>query len=512
MTQDNRIQKIVIVGGGTAGWMAASMLAKTLEGNSTGDKANRIDITLIESDEIPIIGVGEATIPPIQLFNDYLGLDEDEFLRQTRGSFKLGIQFNNWGRLGDKYMHAFGTTGRPLGGVDFHHYWLKAGMEGGTSDLWDYSFNDKVARANKFSRMAKIKDSPLEGLTYAFHFDATLYAKYLRSYSERLGVNRIEGKVITASLRGEDGFISHLTMENGTEITGDFFIDCTGFRSLLIEETLKTGYVDWSGFLPCNRAIAVPTASVGDIQPYTRSTALSAGWQWHIPLQHRTGNGHVFCSDYISEDEATAMLLDNLEGETLADPRVVHFNTGRRRKFWNKNCVVLGLASGFMEPLESTSIHLFQSGITRLIKMFPDKSCSRADADEYNRQAISEFESIRDFIIFHYHATERTDTPFWRDCGGMDVPDSLTERLELFRTNGRIFRKGDELFSENSWLQVMIGQGIRPAGYHPLADQVASPDVREYLENIDRIQNRALSELPLQKDFIARNCSASRQL
>jgi len=501
--QENRVEKIVIVGGGTAGWMAAAMLAKTA--------GRHIDITLIESDEIATIGVGEATIPPIQLFNNHLGLDENDFLRKTQGTFKLGIQFDNWGRQGDSYMHTFGRIGRDLGAIPFHHYWLRSLKEGQASSLWDYSFNHKAAYANKFSRIEKIDNSPLDGLTYAFHFDAILYAKYLRGYSEKLGVKRIEGKVVDTILRGEDGFISHLIMENGTEIRGDFFIDCSGFRGVLIEGALETGYEDWSNWLPCDRAIAVPCASTEPLEPYTRSTARTAGWQWRIPLQHRTGNGHVYCSDYISDDEAADMLLKNLDGEILADPKFLKFNTGRRKKFWNKNCVVLGLASGFMEPLESTSIHLFQAGITRLIKIFPDKKCSQADVDEYNRQAIYEFEGIRDFIILHYHLTQRTDTAFWRDCGAMDIPESLKQKMALFKSNGRIFWDTVELFAENSWLQVMVGQGLMPDSYHALAHQVESDKAMEYMNNIRQIQDQALTPIPSQADFIARHCAAARQ-
>ncbi|NOZ41803.1 MAG: tryptophan 7-halogenase [Alphaproteobacteria bacterium] len=498
MTQENRIRKIIIVGGGTAGWMAAAMLVKTA--------GRSIEITLVESDNIGTIGVGEATIPPIQLFNDHLGLDEDDFLRETKGTFKLGIEFNDWGRQGDRYMHAFGRIGRDLGAIPFHHYWLRSLQEGRKSSLWDYSFNHKAAYANRFDRVTEIKDTPLDGLTYAFHFDATLYARYLRKFSEKLGVNRIEGKVVDVALRSEDGFIDHLTLENGTEISGDFFLDCSGFRGLLIEDALKTGYEDWSHWLPCDRAIAVPCESTKPLQPYTRSTALTAGWQWRIPLQHRTGNGHVYCSQHISDDEAAAMLLGNLDGVPLADPKFLRFNAGRRKKFWNKNCIVLGLASGFMEPLESTSIHLFQAGITRLIKIFPDKKCSQADIDEYNRQAIYEFEGIRDFIILHYHLAGRTDTAFWRDCGHMDIPETLKQKIALFRSNGRIFWDTMELFAESSWLQVMVGQGVMPEGYHALAHQVDRDQVMEYLANIRQIQDKALSALPLQDDFIAGHC------
>ncbi|MBC7989273.1 MAG: tryptophan 7-halogenase, partial [Luteimonas sp.] len=385
---DQRISKVVIVGGGTAGWMAAAALSKVL--------GERIAIRLIESDEIGIVGVGEATIPQICLFNSTLGIDEDDFVRKTQASFKLGIEFVGWGKPQDRYLHAFGPVGgRDLGLIPFYQYWIKQRLAGKAADIGSYSLNTIASRQNRFMRPPNITNSPLSNIPYAFHFDAGLYARYLRGLSEARGVVRSEGKVLETRLRAEDGFIESVVLESGEVVDGELFVDCSGFRGLLIEQALQTGYHDWSHWLPCNRALAVPCASAGELTPYTRSTARSAGWQWRIPLQHRTGNGYVYCSDYISDDEAAATLLANLDGEALADPRPLRFVTGMRRKFWNRNCVAIGLASGFMEPLESTSIHFIQSAVARLVSFFPDASFDQADIDEYNRQLQFEFERSR---------------------------------------------------------------------------------------------------------------------
>ncbi|MCJ9428809.1 tryptophan halogenase family protein [Kordiimonas marina] len=500
---DNRIKDVVIVGGGTAGWMAASALSYAMPG--------LLNIRLIESDAIGTVGVGEATIPQIRLFNRLVELDEDEFLKATHGTFKLGIQFQNWNKLGDCYMHAFGSIGRGLGMLEFENYWLKARAEGVAGSLWDYSLNDTAALAGKMARFDTIPGTNMQGISYAFHFDATLYARFLRKRAEAKGVTRTEGKIVDVTLRGSDGFIESVTLENGTEIGGDLFIDCSGFRGLLIEDALKTGYDDWTHWLPCDRAIAVPSENVSAPRPYTQSIAHTAGWQWRIPLQHRTGNGHVFCSDYMSEDEATAILLSNLEGKPLADPRVLKFTTGKRRKFWNKNCIALGLSSGFMEPLESTSIHLIQSGLSRLLSLFPDKSFAQAEIDEYNRQADFEFERIRDFLILHYHANERTDSDFWTRCREMDIPETLQHKIDLFRSTGRIFREHEELFTELGWFQVMIGQGITPEAYHPMADMLTRDQLKGFMGDLKTIVDRTVAQLPSQEDFIRAHCAIARQ-
>jgi len=497
---DHRITKVVIVGGGTAGWMAAAALSKAL--------GPQLHVQLIESDEISTVGVGEATIPPIKIFNAVLQIDEDDFLRNTQGTFKLGIEFVDWLRRGHAYLHAFGGFGADAGMLRFYQFWLRAHQAGRDADLWAYSTNAVAARAGKMARLPTLGQSPVQGVTHAFHFDASLYARYLRAYAERAGVTRIEGRIVGTTLRDPDGFIESVTLEGGRAVEGELFIDCSGFRGLLIEEALHTGYVDWSEWLRCDRAVAVPCESTRPILPYTRSTALEAGWQWRIPLQHRTGNGYVYSSRYLGDDEAVARLLGNLDGAPIAAPRVLRFVTGRRRKLWNRNCVALGLASGFLEPLESTSIHLIQSGIGRLITLFPDRRFNPLEIDEYNRQAIFEFERIRDFIILHYKATERTDTALWRDCSRMDIPDTLQRKIDLFRASGRIFRDSEELFLEASWLQVLLGQGIAPEGHHPMAEGMPEAQLQQFCADIRSIIGTAVAAMPTHDDFIARHCKA----
>lgn len=495
------IKNVVIVGGGTAGWMTAAALSKIL-----GEK---VKIRLVESDDIGTVGVGEATIPMIRKFNAVLGIDENEFMRQTQGTFKLGIEFVNWGRIGDRYMHAFGKYGQDLRTVDFYQYWLKMYQLGKAKDLGSYSINKVAATRNKFMHATtEMGNSPLADITHAFHFDAGLYAKYLRKFSEANGVQRIEGKITETALRMADGHIDAVVLDNGMRVAGDLFIDCSGFRGLLIEGALHTGYEDWTHWLPCDRAVAVPCASAPELTPYTRSTAHSAGWQWRIPLQSRIGNGHVFSSKYMSEDEATSILLANLDGERLAEPRTLKFVTGKRKKFWNKNCVAVGLASGFLEPLESTSIHMIQSTIARLVAFFPDNGFSQADVDEFNRQSDFEIDRIRDFIILHYKATERDDSPFWNDCRTMAIPDTLQAKLDLYRSRGRIVRIDNELFSEVGWLQVLHGQGVRAQGYHPLVDLLDEKEILEYLGEIEEVIDKCADYMPKHVDYIAANCSA----
>jgi tryptophan 7-halogenase len=504
MMKSDLIENIVIVGGGTAGWMAAAALSKVLH--------SKYPIRVIESDEIGTVGVGEATIPMIQLFNKVLEIDENEFVRETQATFKLGIEFVNWGRLGDSYIHGFGKIGQDLWTVDFYQYWLKMYQAGNAPDIENYSINRMAARAGKFMRAAPdMPNSPLAEIAHAFHFDAGLFAKYLRKYSEARGVTRSEGKIKQTLLREADGFIEAVVLENGEKISGDLFIDCSGFRGLLIEEALHTGYEDWTHWLPCDRAYAVPCESAHSIIPYTRATARKSGWQWRIPL-HRIGNGHVYSSKFISDDEAAAILLANLDGKALSEPRQLKFITGKRKKTWNKNCVAMGLASGFLEPLESTSIHLIQSTISRLIKFFPDKQFNQVDIDEFNNQADFEMEKIRDFIILHYKLTERNDTPFWNHCRMMDVPPALQQKMDLYRTNGRICRDGAELFAEVAWLQVMHGQGIRPAAYHPLVDLLSNTEVAEYLASVQDVIKKCVVVMPMHAEFIAKNCAAKKIL
>lgn len=499
MTIGAEKRTIVIVGGGSAGWMTAAALSRFL--------AHGWHIHLVESQEIGTVGVGEATIPQIRLFNNALGIDEDEFIRATQGTFKLGIQFDGWLRPGERYIHAFGQVGRDLGLIPFHHYWLRARAGGANEGLDAYSLSASAAMANRFVRGNPTPNAPLGPMTYAYHFDAGLYAAHLRKQAETRGVMRTEGKIASARRDGESGDVTAVLLEDGSEVTGDLFVDCSGFRGLLIEEALQTGYDDWTHWLPCDRALAVPCASVSPLTPYTRSTARQAGWQWRIPLQHRIGNGHVYCSAHISDDEAAATLLANLDGEPLGDPRPLKFTTGMRRKFWNHNVVALGLASGFMEPLESTSIHLIQSGIERLLKFLPNGPIASADTDAFNRQSAFEYERIRDFIILHYHANQR-DEPFWKACREMAIPDTLAEKLEVFRANGRIFRVSEELFTELGWLQVMVGQGVVPAGYHPLADQLDHNDLAGFLGATRQVVDGSVAVMPDHADFIARQCDA----
>lgn len=499
--QDQRIREVVIVGGGTAGWMAAAALAKVL--------GRSYSIRLVESDDIGTVGVGEATIPMIKLFNAALELDEADFIRRTQGSFKLGIEFVNWGQVGDSYIHGFGKIGQDLGIVPFYHYWLKLRQQGRAGHLDDYSINTAAARADKFIPARSDRpNSPLADIAYAYHFDAGLYARYLREYAEARGVRRTEGKVASVQQHPDSGFIESITMESGERIPGQLFVDCSGFRGILIQQALKTGYIDWSHWLPCNRAIAVPCETRQAITPYTRSTARTAGWQWRIPLQHRVGNGHVFSSDFISEDEATSMLMANLEGKPLAEPRVLKFVTGKRRKFWNKNVVAVGLASGFMEPLESTSIHLIQSAIARLTAFFPHAGFDQTDIDEFNTHSHWEFDKIRDFLILHYHATERSDTPFWNYVRTMDIPAELRSKMELFRSNGRVFRDGHELFAEPSWVQVMHGQRMQPRGYHALVDAQDDEAVQKHVETVRDVIAACVQAMPTHEQFIDRHCAA----
>jgi len=506
MTGSNRnIKKIAIVGGGSAGWMTAAALSNALQGAA--------EITLVESEEIGVVGVGEATIPPIKIFNQSLGIDEAEFVKRTEGSFKLGIEFVNWYREGHRYFHPFGDYGAPFDAVQLYHYYLKARAEGPADapigPIDDYSMAWVMAKHGKFSVPSQDRRMVQSTFDYAYHFDAIMYARFLREYAEARGVKRVEGKVVDVAQRGTDGFIESLTLENGTRVDAEFFIDCTGFFGLLIEKTLKTGYEDWTHWLPCDRAVAVPCTHGGEFTPYTRSTAHKAGWQWRIPLQHRIGNGYVYASKHISDDEAQATLLANLDGEALADPRLLRFTTGRRKKFWNKNVVAIGLSAGFMEPLESTSLHLIQSGITRLLALFPTLDFDSYAAQEYNRITTGEYERTRDFIILHYKATERRDAPLWTHAADMDIPSELAYKIEQFRRGGRIVAHELELFRNPSWLAVYTGQGIWPERYDPLAD-ARNVDYQGRLQGLRRGMEETAAAMPSHADFIAKHCAAER--
>jgi tryptophan 7-halogenase len=482
--------------------MAAAALARVI--------GSSCHITLIESDLIGTVGVGEATVPHIKAFNNLLRIDEADFVRKTKGSFKLGIQFVDWGRIGDRYVHGFGTSiGPDLGLLPFHQYWIKAWLAGRAKEIGAYTLNTMAAPRGKFMVSASDvpRASPLANIAYAYHFDATLYAKYLRGYAEQLGVLRNQGIVAQVVQHPESGFVQSVRLESGEAIAGDLFIDCTGFRGLLIEETLHTGYLDFTHWLPCDRALAVPSEKIGPPTPYTRSTARQAGWQWRIPLQHRTGNGYVYSSRHISDDEAAATLLSNLDGRALADPKLLRFTTGRRKKAWNKNVVALGLASGFLEPLESTSIHLIQSGISKLLELFPREGYDVL-AEKYNARIAFEFDRIRDFIVLHYHATERDDTPFWNECRTMSIPQELKDNIDLFRNSGRFYRNADELFGDISWIEVMLGQRIEPRAYHPLVDLVPQEDVYRFMDSVGQTIERCVEAMPMHQQFIDRFCAA----
>ncbi|WP_233243354.1 tryptophan halogenase family protein [Caulobacter sp. HMWF009] len=448
--------------------MAAALLARAL--------GRRCAITLVESAEIGTVGVGEATIPPIRGFNQTLGLNEAEFVRETKGTYKLGIEFHGWTRPGEAYFHPFGVYGTAPDPGYFHHYWLKLSGLGKAGPLEDYSLCAQAARRGRFGQQSADPRSPLSTFGSAFHFDAGLYARYLRTYAERLGVIRIEGKVARVAQRGEDGFIEALHLEGDRRVDGDFFIDCSGFRGLLIEETLKTGYEDWSHWLPCDRAMAMPCTREGAPPPFTRSTAQAAGWIWNIPLQHRDGNGYVYSSQFIDDDAAEATLRASLGGTPLAEPNRLRFVTGRRKKAWNKNVLSLGLASGFIEPLESTSIHMIQAGLLKFLSAFPGKTWDPVQTDDYNDRIQLDFERIRDFIVLHYHANQR-DEPLWQARREMVLPETLTRRLALFRACGRLTQHPEEMFTATSWQAVLDGQGIRPRSYDPLVD----------LHDIDRV-------------------------
>ena len=497
-------RRIVIVGGGTAGWMTAAALARfCLPGMA---------VTLVESDEIGIVGVGEATIPSIAMFNHSLGIDEAEFLAATGGTYKLGIAFDGWGRPDEAYVHAFGLVGSALGVVPFHHYWLRGRKLGLAKPLGHYILHTIAIAGNRFAHVEREPGSVLPPLPYAFHFDASLYAKFLRGFAERLGVVRQEGKIVAVERNGESGDVSAVLLANGTRVGGDLFVDCSGFRGLLIEQELEAGFEDWSEWLQCDRAVAVPCSRVEPLIPLTRSIARSAGWQWRIPLQHRIGNGYVFSSRRITEDEATATLLANLDGAAMAEPRTIRFISGRRRRTWIRNVVAIGLSAGFIEPLESTAIHVIQMGINRLLDLLPAGEISEAIRDDYNARSAFEMERIRDFIILHYHANQREGEPFWDELRSMEVPEPLQHKIDLFRSCARITASFDELFDARAWIQVLIGQNVMPESYHPVADLLSEERLKEFLDGLERSHVSEVSRWPEHGDFVRRFAPVKREL
>ena len=490
------VTKVVIVGGGTAGWMAAAALSHIM------GKLPGFSITLVESEAIGTVGVGEATIPQIIGFNRMLGLDEMQFMRETRATYKLGIEFVDWLRPGHSYVHPFGSYGLDMLGIEFQHFWIRGHELGDTTPVDAYSIAAMAGKAGKFDWPRPDTKSPMAKLAYAFQFDAARYASFLRGLAEASDVKRVEGRVVEVHQDGESGFVTGVSLDHGTKVEGELFIDCSGFRSLLLGQSLDVPFTDWSRWLPCDSAVAVPCSLGGKNEPLTRSTARTAGWQWRIPLQHRLGNGHVFASEHMDRAEATDVLLANLDGEPLAEPNQLGFKAGHRARAWEKNVVALGLAAGFLEPLESTSIHLVQSGIARLLSLFPDKSFSEVEIARFNAETDREYADIRDFLILHYSATERDDSEFWRYCRNLEAPDGLREKIEMFRSSGRIFRENNELFTEASWLSVMLGQGILPQRHHPVARVLDDEETLTRLAHIRGVIAQTTQQLPTQDQFL----------
>lgn len=489
------IKKVVIAGGGTAGWMAAAAFSKLMGKN--------LDIVLVESDDIGTVGVGEATIPTLHIFHRLLGLKEQDVMAATNATFKLGIQFENWHDVNKDYLHSFGFLGKDCWACGFQHFWLKGKQQNMVSQIGDYCTEHLAARQGRFAVL------PNQDYNHAYHMDASLYAKFLRKFAEHHGMTRIEGKIADVLQHDDSGNIKALKLESGELVEGDLFIDCTGFRALLIEQTLNTGFEDWSHWLPCDSAIAVQTEAVQQPIPYTRSIAHQSGWQWRIPLQTRTGNGLVFCSKYISDADATELLLNNIEGAPINQPRVIKFKTGTRRQHWNKNCVAVGLSAGFLEPLESTSIHMIQRSIVRLLQLFPAHGVIQADVDEFNQQTKIEMDNIRDFIILHYKVTDREDSRFWRYCKNMPIPASLQHRIDMFSQSGKVYKYGNELFGESSWIQVMMGQGLMPKEYHPIVDLMEPAELQSFLNNIKATVKRKVDTLPAHHDFMQHYCKST---
>ena len=487
--------RVVIAGGGTAGWMTAAAIARTM--------GKTVDLTLVESEAIGTVGVGESTIPPLQTFNRLLNINEAEFMRETEATFKLGILFDNWKEEGSRYFHSFGLTGKDHWSAGFQHFWLYGREKGHTESYDDYCLELVAALEGKFAHL------PDDRMNYAYQLDATRFAKFLRKMAEGDGAKRVEGKIASVELDATSGNIAALQLESGTRIEGDLFVDCTGFRAILMEQALHVGYDDWTHYLPCDSAIALQTENVPPPLPYTRAMAHDAGWQWRIPLQHRTGNGIVYCSRYLSKDAALERLLGNVEGKVTTEPNHLRFVTGTRRRQWYRNCVAIGLSAGFMEPLEATSIHLIQRAILRLIRMMPHEGVSERDVAEFNDQQNQDMLQIRDFLVLHYVVTERRDSPFWRHCAAMPIPDTLAQKIELFRETGRVFRRNEELFAENSWVQVMMGQGILPQSFHPITGKMSDDELKRFLGGIRDTVSRTAASLPAHAQYVTQYCNAA---
>lgn len=501
-TTKNPIKKIVIAGGGTAGWIAAATLGNIF-------KEQDLRIELIESEEIGVIGVGEATIPPLISILNSLGIDLIDFIKETQGSFKLGIQFEDWHTLGKSYFHPFGTLGKSIDGYDFFQCWLKCKSEGDQTPLMAHSPESVLSEKGKFFLPFQAQNTPLERAFYALHLDSALAGKYLRNYAEKLGVVRTEGIIDTVE-QMNDGSIKSVTMKSGDIISGDFFIDCTGFKGVLIEQTLKTGYESWEEFLPCNRAVTVQTKNVGATNPYTISAAKEAGWMWKIPLQHRTGNGYVFCDKYITDEEATKTLLDNVEGETIMEPRIIPFKTGIRKQSWVKNCLSLGLAQGFIEPLESTAIHLVSKTIAYFVRMFPTMNTDQTIIDEYNRRVRVDYEEIRDFLVLHYCETARDDSEFWQWCQNMKIPQSLKKKIDFFRATGTLIPGAEELFQPTSWYAVFNGMGVEPDRYTPTLDNWDYTKLKNIMDKGKQGLLDVAEKQPSHDDFLKQYCPAPK--
>jgi len=499
------IEKVVIVGGGTAGWTTAAAISSALPPGT-------VDVQLVESEAIGIIGVGEATLPHLRQFNENIGIDEAEFMSATNATFKLGIEFVDWARKGDAYIHPFGAYGISKHGIGFHHFWRKLAHVEQIGSISDYSLPIVASYKARFEKPADDPRSLKGTFGYAYQFDSTLYAPFLRRHAEARGATRIEGKVVAVHRDIENGDIGSVQLESGQVIEGDLFIDCSGFRGLLIEDELETGYESWNHYLPCDRAIAVQCEGTGPLLPYTRATADTAGWRWRIPLQHRVGNGHVYCSQYMNEDEATAILLDKLEGPSLTDPNPLRFTTGKRNLMWNKNCVAIGLSGGFLEPLESTAIYLIQAAVTNLIELFPSTRDCNVERDEYNRILENEFLRVRDFLILHYHATQRDDSEFWNHVRTMDIPGSLQEKINLFAARGRVAEYSQGLFLEPSWLAVYLGQRVVPIAYDQRVDAIDSSKLRDQLQRIRGQIETAAGEMCDHEEFVRAYCPADGEL